>query len=229
MVEALRGGRAGTPRCEYYKDGVEEKRLRCKPTAVTSAVLPDGRVLYGNGIESEENAESAAVPSLSTASRDSRTRVLDLRDGEPEWTIPDNETSDGANPNIVKGRDENACLTQKPLGVAGVPGRPGDGLVGSTVGEAAPAEPTCSPDDAEDNDGDIFCGDIVNMADGRQLLAGGTDWYNEPAILNKAKGDPIDFGVLELEGLRSARTFDWTEDAWNATSPMKYGRWYPTW
>ena len=106
------------------------------------------------------------------------------------WTIPDNATSDGQNPNIVKGRDESACLTQNPLGVAGVPGRPGDGLVGSTVGESFQAEPTCSPDDVEENDGDIFCGDIVNMADGRQLLAGGTEWYNEPAILQQGQGPP---------------------------------------
>jgi Domain of unknown function (DUF1929) len=221
-------GGAGTPRCEYYKDGVEAKRLQCKPTAVTSAVLPDGRVLYGNGIESQENAETGSIPSLAPASRDDRTRLLDLRDGSPKWSIPENETSDGKNPNIVKGRDENACLAQKPLGVAGVPGEPGDGLVGSTVGQAAPAKGTCSPDDVEENDGAIFCGDIAQMADGRQLLAGGTDYYNEPAILNKAKGHPVDFGVLELEGLRSARIFDWQQDAWHATSPMKYGRWYPT-
>jgi len=197
---------------------------------VTSAALPDGRILYGSGIESEENAEEGAVLSLSTEARDDRTRVLDLRNGKPTWVVPKNATSDGKNPNIVAGRTSNDCLKQDPLGVAGVPGRPGDGLVGSVIGGTTGIQsaPTCSPDDVAKNDGDIFCGDIVNLADGRQLLVGGTDWYNEPSILEKANGDPLNVGVIELEGLRSARIFDYKKNAWNATTPMKFGRWYPS-
>ena len=226
-------GGADTPRCEYVPNDSpddDRERLECKPTAVTSAVLPDGRVLYGNGIEGEENAEEGVVLSLSPEARSGRTRVLDLRDGSPEWVVPDNERTDGDNPTIVEGRTSDDCLTEAPLGVAGVPGRGGDGLVGSVneeLGLLPEAEPTCAPDDVADNDGDIFCADIVNLADGRQLLVGGTDWYNEPSILEKADGDLLNVGVVELEGLRSARTFDWETDAWNATAPMNFGRWYP--
>lgn len=225
-------GGSDTPRCEYVPNDSpndDRDRLQCKPPAVTTAMLPDGRVLYGSGLESEENAEESVVLSLSNEARDGRTRVLDLRDGEPTWTIPTNETTDGSNPNITAGYTSDDCLTGDPLGVAGVPGRPGDGLVGSVAGAAGlPAsDPTCSPDDVPENDGDIFCGDIVQLADGRQLLVGGTDWYNEPSILEKADGDPVNLGVVELEGLRSARTFDHDTDAWNATRPMKFGRWYP--
>lgn len=224
-----------TPRCKVINDPADAadpspERLQCKPVAVTSAVLPDGRVLYGNGLESEENGEETVVPGLAPETRNDRTRVLDLRTGTPSWTVPVNETSDGDNPTIVEGRTSEDCLTQAPLGVLGVPGRPGDGLVGSVAGVAGlpAAEPTCAPDDVQDNDGNIFCGDIVQMADGRQLLMGGTDFYNEPSILEQAEGAPLNVGVVELEGLRSARIFDHTQDRWDATSPMKFGRWYPS-
>jgi len=233
-------GGAQTPRCVEVtreEDAADPSptRLECKPTAVTSAVLPDGRVLYGNGIESEENAEEGVVLSLAPESRLDRTRVLDLRAGSPEFTIPENEGSDGDNPTIVEGRTSEDCLTEAPFGVAGVPGRPGDGFVGSLVAPTLgipEQEPTCAPDDVQDNDGNIFCGDIVQMADGRQLLIGGTDWYNEPSILEQAEGDPLNVGIVELEGLRSARTFDHLGGAdglgrWDATAPMKFGRWYP--
>jgi hypothetical protein len=230
-----------TPRCEIVSDPDDAadpspERLLCKPTAVTVAVLPDGRVLYGNGLESQENAEETVVPSLAPESRDSRTRVLDLLDGTPEFTIPENETSDGVNPNIVEGRDFEDCVTNPETlpGVLGVPGRPGDGFTGSLAGQLGipPQDPTCAPDDVQDNDGDIFCADIVQMGDGRQLLVGGTDWYNEPTFLEQAEGDPLNVGVVELEGLRSARIFDHLggkdgKGRWDATTPMKFGRWYP--
>ena len=233
-------GGSNTPRCEYVTKPEDAQdpspeRLQCKPTAVTSAILPDGRVLYGNGIESEENAEDGVALSLSPESRDDRTRVMDLRDGSPSWFVPENETADGDNPTIVPGRTSDDCLTEAPLGVAGVPGRGGDGLVGSLVEQVGgpEAEPTCAPDDVQRNDGAIFCGDIVQMADGRQLLMGGTDWYNEPSLLEQAEGDPANVGVVELEGLRSARIFDGTAGAkglgrWDATGAMKFGRWYPS-
>ncbi|MGQ0575077.1 MAG: galactose oxidase-like domain-containing protein [Pseudonocardia sp.] len=232
-------GGSDTPRCEIVYDPADAndaspERLECKPTAVTSAVLPDGRVLYGNGIESEENAEEGVALSLAPESRADRTRTLDLRDGLPTFDIPENETTDGDNPTIVSGRTSDSCLTEAPLGVAGVPGRGGDGLVGSVVSQTGvETEPTCAPDDVQDNDGNIFCGDIVQMADGRQMIMGGTDWYNEPSLLEQAEGDPANVGVVELEGLRSARIFDHTagEDGlgrWDATGAMKFGRWYPS-
>jgi hypothetical protein len=228
-------GGVSTPRCHYVPSDSpydSRQRLECKPTAVTAAMLPDGRVLYGNGLESQENAESSVVLSLSTASRGGRTRTLDLRDGDPTWHIPKNSRGDGADPTVVKGRTSADCLRTDPAGVLGVPGRPGDGLVGSTAGKLGvpPQDPTCAPDDVAgaSDTGDIFCGDIAQLADGRQILAGGTDYYNEPTILEKKQGAPIDAGVVELQGQRSARIFDPRSDAWHATTPMKYGRWYPT-
>ncbi|HVL84125.1 MAG TPA: galactose oxidase early set domain-containing protein [Pseudonocardia sp.] len=234
--EPFEEGGSETPRCEYVENDSpndERQRLQCKPTAVTTAVLPDGRYLYANGIESEENAEEGAALSLSPESRDSRTRVLDIRDGSPEWYTPENETGAGTNDVIVEGRTSDDCLSEHPAGVAGVPGRDGDGLFGNLWHDLGgpEMEPTCAPDDVQENDTDVFCGDIAQMADGRQMIIGGTDWYNEPSILERADGDPINVGVVELEGLRQARIFDWREDDgkgdWSETADMKYGRWYP--
>ncbi|MGQ0576085.1 MAG: galactose oxidase-like domain-containing protein [Pseudonocardia sp.] len=229
-------GGSETPRCEYIPNDSpndSRERLQCKPTAVTTALLPDGRYLYASGIESEENAEEGAANSLSPESRDSPSRVLDLRDGTPSWYTPETETGGSTNDVIVEGRTSDDCLTEHPQGVAGVPGRPGDGFVGNLAGQLGipAAEPTCAPDDVPENDTDLFCGDIAQMADGRHMIIGGTDWYNEPSVLEKADGDPVNIGVVELEGLRQARIFDWRADGgkgdWSDGGDMKYGRWYP--
>lgn len=72
-----------------------------------------------------------------------------------------------------------------------------------------------SPDDEFRNDGALFCSHLVQLYDGRIMAAGGTDYYTE-------------LGVVELEGLRNARIFDYRNDTWSQTGSMKYGRWYPT-
>jgi len=209
-------GGSTVPRCKTV-DG----RIVCKPTAVGAAVLRDGRVLYMNGIESGENVQYAAVPEAATESRNSLSRILDLRGGTPAFGIPSPETGDASNPNI---RPE-----QDPFGVLGVPGRPGDGFAGSLWGMLGGPEqnPTAPPDDPQKNDGDLFCTDMSQLADGRILIAGGTDWYNEPAVTDRASGAPMGVGVSELEGLRSAQIFDPATATYKAVQPMKYGRWYP--
>lgn len=72
-----------------------------------------------------------------------------------------------------------------------------------------------SPDDSFRNDGALFCSHLVQLYDGRTMAAGGTDYYTE-------------LGIVELEGLRNARIFDYRNDTWSQTGSMKYGRWYPT-
>jgi hypothetical protein len=217
-------GGAETPRC-VPAEGDTEGFLVCKPAAQASAVLPDGRVFYFNGIESQENAEGPSAMSLSPSSRDSQARVLDLRSGTPQFIEPSQDRGGQSNPNIKPGRKSY----DDPLGAAGVPGRPGDGLVGSLAGLAGvpPHDPTSSPDDKAANDGDMFCADLVSLADGRVLVAGGTDWYNEPAVMSRNEGDPADVGVIELEGLRNANIFDPRTNTFSSAQPMKYGRWYP--
>ncbi len=70
--------------------------------------------------------------------------------------------------------------------------------------------------------GALFCAAVAQLADGRILAAGGSDYYSEPGI------DGFPLGVLEIEGLRNARIFNPRNDAWTQTGSMLYGRWYPT-
>ncbi len=86
------------------------------------------------------------------------------------------------------------------------------------------AEPLPLPNTAGDgvNDGDLFCSDQVQLADGRILAVGGTDWYNDPAIPG------TDLGIVELAGLKNARIFDPATDQWSQSGSMSYARWYPS-
>ena len=219
-------GGAGVPRCVPANDG--SGFMVCKPTAQASAMLPDGRIMYWNGIESQENASGPSAMSLSPSARDSQARVLDLRSGAPQWVVPSPERGAHQNPDVKKGQgmDDTFGAILHPQG------RPGDGLLGSTWGKLGGPEsaPDAPPDDSSPsraNSGDMFCADVTTLADGRILIAGGTDWYNEPRFLDRNEGDPMDAGVVELEGLRSASTFDYKTNTFTQQGHMKFGRWYP--
>jgi hypothetical protein len=215
-------GGAETPRCHRLADG----SMLCKPTAVEMASLPDGRVLYVNGIEGDENIRFGYVPELGTRSRADRARVMDLSGPEPIWMIPSPEDGGAGNPQIRPGAND---FNDDPFGTVGAPGRPGDGFVGSTWGQLGgpPQEPTSPPDDTGRSEGTLFCADFTQLGDGRILIAGGTDYYNEPAVMDRDDGDPADIGVVELEGIRSARIFDWRTNSFTQAAHMRYGRWYP--
>ncbi|MGH9085993.1 MAG: galactose oxidase-like domain-containing protein, partial [Acidimicrobiales bacterium] len=89
-------------------------------------------------------------------------------------------------------------------------------------GEHLPGVPN---DDPVVNDGDLFCSDLVQLANGRIIAVGGTDYYAEP-YLGEVNG--TDYGVIELEGLRAARVFDPYEQTWTQSGSMHFGRWYPS-
>ncbi len=73
------------------------------------------------------------------------------------------------------------------------------------------------------NEGALFCSDLEQLADGRVMAVGGTDYYFEPGITT-----PFPYGVSELEGLRNARVFNPRDNSWSKTGDMQYGRWYPS-
>jgi hypothetical protein len=220
-------GGATARRCEPGSDDNDRpSQLKvCKPAAVQAAVLGDGRVFYFNGLESQENSEGPSLVSLAPSSRNSQARLLDLRTGSPRFDSPLPPRADHTNPNIEREHQSY----DDPVAAVGVPGRPGDGFVGSAWGAAGlpPADPTSPPDDPADNDGDLFCSDLTALPNGKILMAGGSDWYNEPSVLDRNQGDPADVGVAEIEGLRSASLFDPATNRFQAAAPMKYGRWYP--
>src|SRR5688500_13255748 len=219
-------GGAGTPRCSRT-DGHLKDEIFCKVAAVTTAMLPDGRVYYANGIEADENVRYHYVPELGNRTRADRTRVLDLRGPEPQWTIPPQEPGASWNPQVKPGQN---WMNGDPFGVIGAPGRPGDGFTGSKWGKLGgpPHQPSSPPDDKPYSERSTFCADIAQLPDGRMLMAGGTDYYNEPSFTDRDEGAPADIGVLELEGLRAPWMFDPKTDQHHATAPMKYGRWYPS-
>ncbi len=213
-------GGASTPRCVRDADD----RIVCKPATTSVVQLVDGRILYFNALEATENVGLLAANEGSPSVRDSQSRIMDLRGDAPTWTVPAHQTGDGGNSVI----QEDDSGTSDPFGVAGVPGRAGDGLTGSLlaplVGEQQPSSP---PDDPQDNDGDLFCSYFAMLADGTPIAIGGTDFYNEPS-LSGSSDEKTDIGLLELEGLSSTRAFDTTSDTWVRKADMKYGRWYPS-
>jgi hypothetical protein len=219
-------GGAETPRC-HRKDGLLKDEIFCKPAAVTLAALPDGRLFYANGIEADENVKYSYEFELGNRTRADRTRVLDLRGSEPTWSTPPQESGASSNPNVKPGQN---WMNGDPFGIVGAPGRPGDGFVGSKWGKLGgpPQQPSSPPDDKPYSERSTFCADIAQLPDGRVLMAGGTDYYNEPSLADRDEGAPADVGLLELEGLRASWVFDPKDDQHHATAPMKYGRWYPS-
>ena len=72
------------------------------------------------------------------------------------------------------------------------------------------------------NDGALFCSDLVFLPNGRVLAIGGTSYYLDPEV-----GD-TGLGVSELEGLENTRIYDPRTNAWTQAASMKIGRWYPS-
>ena len=219
-------GGAAVPRCQTVeKEGWQNGQLECKPAAAQIIALPDGRVLYWNGIEGYENVDQSAGWQAPPMSRNAHARLLDLRGGTPVFATPFPATGGGVNTEKQYER-----WTDDPLGTAGVPGRAGDGFVGSTWAAAGGPEhrPGNSPNDHDWNDLDLFCSDLAGMADGRVLITGGMDWYNEPDVMARHRGGPADVGVAEASGLKTTRIFDPATNSFSAAADMHHPRWYPT-
>ncbi|HYH49458.1 MAG TPA: galactose oxidase-like domain-containing protein [Acidimicrobiia bacterium] len=225
-IKPFEEGGVEVPRCRTDEEpGWAHGSLICKPSAATMIALPDGRVLYWDGLEGSENVEHSYGPEISPKSRNAEARLLDLRSGAATFTTPSPSTGGGTNREHAKG-----LATNEPFGMAGVPGRPGNGLVGSTWGSLGLPEqkPSASQDDHYWTNTDLFCSDLAGMADGRILIVGGIDWYNEPDVMSKHRGDPAYVGLVELGGLKTTRIFDPKTNRFSEGADMHHPRWYPT-
>lgn len=197
--------------------------LRCKPAAGSMALLPDNRLVYFNALEGTENVEFSIVAEFGFVAVNDQTRVLNFGPAGPN--------------------DEISWQRPSPVrGGANVDGNESDTLLPG--GELSDAEST------EGNDGALFCADVIQLADGRIMAVGGTDYYTEPSLgsvfpqardvlgsidteipLPSNFGEisvPNDIGVVELEGLKDARIFNPEDNSWTQTGHMKHGRWYPS-
>lgn len=132
----------------------------CKPAAVSVVALPNGRILYWDGLEAEENNNVSVVVEFGDKAANDQSRVLDLygKDG-PAWTKP----------SPVGGGADGAPYRQYLL-----PGAPG------------PLAPVLN--DPGNASGALFCSDQVLLSDGKLLVPGGTDYYAEPKLPGTAYG-----------------------------------------
>ncbi|MFT5636905.1 MAG: hypothetical protein ACI89T_002374, partial [Cognaticolwellia sp.] len=175
--------------------------LKCKPAAGSVALLKDGRILYFNALEGTENVEYSALLEIGSALVNDQTRVLSLERGKASWIAP-SPVDAGANP------DGNDSDTIDP------------GLI--------PGIDLDTADDRTNNDGALFCADLVGLPNGELLAVGGTDYYAEPGISTELFGENIQFGLAELEGLKNSRIFNPEDNSWRKTGDMNFGRWYPS-
>jgi hypothetical protein len=164
------------------------------PAAATTVVLRDGRILYWNALEGIEEVQLTVVAEGGERIQNDQSRVMTLGpSGSASWTTP-TPPDGGANPG----------------------GQEGEYLL---PGVSPPSPFTNSPT----NDGALFCADQKQLADGRILTVGGTNYYLEPQLAPN-----VPFGISELEGLKNARIFDPATNTWSQTGSMQYGRWYPS-
>jgi hypothetical protein len=88
----------------------DARYLDCKPTAASVNVLPDGEVMYYDGLEGTEQVRTSIVLEYGHNAGNDQSRVLDLGNGNPTWTIP-GHADGGANP----GGYANQALLPPPL------------------------------------------------------------------------------------------------------------------
>jgi hypothetical protein len=85
--------------CRNAKDPA----AKCKPAAMAVAQLPNGKVVYWDGLEGMNKVEYNVVAELADVAQNDQSRVMDLR--TKTWTVPAPEDS-GANRGGIEGQDE---------------------------------------------------------------------------------------------------------------------------
>jgi hypothetical protein len=126
----------------------------CKPAGVSVNVLPNGKIMYFDGLEGTENVKYSIVIEYGNNSVNDQSRLMDLR-GDPTgasttWIKP-TPVDGGANP---KGQNPGPeKVLPAPLIV----------------------QPTY-------NAGALFCTDNIFLPDGTVMANGGTDYYLEPGV-----------------------------------------------
>ncbi len=76
-------------RCSTDKDG----ERTCKPAAGSVGVLPNGKIVYWDALDSIQEAQFNGVLEFGHQARNDMARVLDLRGDKPSWVKSDPNTS----------------------------------------------------------------------------------------------------------------------------------------
>jgi len=197
-------GAAATLHCDAIgckcSPDVDGSTLHCKPAAVSIAVTATNApaattsVMYYNGLEDTENIKVAQLLNFGQVAANDQSRFLtfDPFDAAASATWTSPSPVD-AGANPTGNRNEYLLPPSLTNGE------------GKTKGAGA-----------------LFCSDLVQMADGKILAAGGTSYYSEPYVA------ALDVGVQESEGLRNTRIYDPSDNTWTQSGDMQYGRWYPS-
>jgi hypothetical protein len=183
---------------------------RCKPVAKGAAVLPDGRVVYVDGVESQPGKDQDAAVAQGGSGH---SRVLDLRSGTPEFVVPPT-SREGSEADPSGGFLQCADLVTLADGrVLAVGGNSSSGL--TTPAVAVPGGGALDPEGARTarlfdwrtnswqvagamNHGRWY-GGAVTLADGKVLVAGGLS-----RVVNGAQSSQ----------LRITETYDPATDTW---------------
>jgi Domain of unknown function (DUF1929) len=135
---------------------VTAAKIACKPAGVSVVVLPNGRVLYWDGLEGEENIKYSIVLEYGDTAANDQSRLLALNPFAPassSWQSP--TPPDGG----ADGSKDSQYL---------VPNAPG--MLASIL------------NDQGTGSGALFCSDQVLLSNGEVLAPGGTDYYAEPRV-----------------------------------------------
>jgi hypothetical protein len=175
----------------------------CKPAGVSVVNLPQTNsrnpsVLYWDGLEGEEDVAFNVVAEFGDKAPGDQSRLMQL-----DTTNPTSTSWSTLFPTPTDGGASGVGQSQYLF-----PNAPGP--LAAIFNDQGPGS------------GALFCSDLVILSNGQVLVPGGTDYYAEP----KLPGTP--FGVAELQGLRNTRIFDPGTGTWYQSSPMNWGRWYPS-
>lgn len=171
--------KAGVPNDPTYDGPIYD----CKPAGVSVNVLPNGKVMYFDGLEGTENVKYSIVAEYGNNSINDQTRLLNLH-GDPSgrsasWSNP-HPVDGGANPG---GYGKAEYLLPAPLVIA----------------------PTY-------NAGALFCTDNIFLPDGTVLANGGTAYYTEPgAKVGSGVFGVVELEGLKNSRIYEPRTNTWVQ------------------
>lgn len=199
----------------------ESKRI---PTAVHVAMMPDGRVVYWGGLESAEDIVAPAPLDYGRAITPARSRILDLRSGAPQWSVPVNGTGGPLEDEDLFCVDQRllsdgrllavggSIWTSDPVDLGPLTGEGGPGgtaeLFGSDAArwlDSRSERPAWTGADENRMHRRRWYPSLLTLADGRALVASGVERliYNVPGV----EGG-------RAENVRELETFDPVTNRW---------------
>jgi len=220
LADERRDGRWSQPFWEAGDTSFDPPSLETSrrfPTAATAVVLPDGRLLYWNGLEGSENGDLWVGSTGGTiALENSRVRILDLRSGSPKWTTSTLERGTTDEGQAGAAIHDMFCSDQKLLYTGDVlvaGGSRWDVPEDTRVPEPRGVATTRVFDAATDGFRTVaemqeprWYPSLVTLADGRVLVASGVR-----RALGTFMSPEASFSQVRLTELYSPRKEEWTD------------------